>query len=76
MDVSAATSVIRQKIADKLCPNSTCNTRSRRALNLQSNGGLDLAFLFDVSDSLTDEDFGIGIKFAEELVSVLLATLR
>lgn len=85
MDVDEATAFIRQSLLDNyfkhLCSsNDSCsevhsNSRTRRSLDLDYNGGLDVIFLVDVSDGVTKDDYKIGLKFAQELIRVLAATV-
>lgn len=85
MDVDEATAFIRHSLLDNyfkhLCSsNDSCsevhsNSRTRRSLDLDYNGGLDVIFLVDVSDGVTKDDYKIGLKFAQELIRVLAATV-
>ncbi|XP_068695192.1 uncharacterized protein [Montipora foliosa] len=83
MDVNEATAFIRHNLIDKnvehLCSkNGSCSImeqRKRRSLDLDYSGGLDVIFLVDGSNGVSKEDYRIGLKFAQELIRVLAATI-
>lgn len=80
MDVNEATAFIRYSLFDKhpchkngSCPKA--DSRTRRSIDLDYNGGLDVIFLIDGSNGVSKEDYKIGLKFAQELIRVLAATV-
>lgn len=83
MDVSEATAFIRHSLLDnnvqQLCNTagscSKVESRTRRSLDLDYSGGLDVIFLIDGSNGVSKEDYKIGLKFAQELIRVLAATV-
>ena len=83
MDVNEATAFIRYSLFDNYVQhpcykNGSCSkvdSRTRRSLDLDYNGGLDVIFLVDVSDGVSKDDYKIGLKFAQELIRVLAATV-
>jgi len=83
MDVKEATAFIRHSLLDNHVQhpcnkNGSCSaveSRTRRSLDLDYNGGLDVVFLVDGSDGVSKEDYRIGLKFAQELIRVLAATV-
>ncbi|CAH3155316.1 unnamed protein product [Porites lobata] len=82
MNVNEATAFIRHSLLDNKvqhqCNNASCfknGFRTRRSLDLDYNGGLDVIFIVDVSNSVSKDDFQIGLKFAQELIRVLAATV-
>lgn len=82
MNVNEATAFIRHSLLDskvqRQCNNASCfknGFRTRRSLDLDYNGGLDVIFIVDVSNSVSKDDFQIGLKFAQELIRVLAATV-
>jgi len=42
-----------------------------RAINLNSDGGLDLVFILDASSSVKREGFTKGLGFAKELIKTI-----
>jgi hypothetical protein len=86
LDIDTATEVISNNILNSLyeskCAepgphcNSTSISRRRRALDVEHAGGLDLVFMFDGSSSIKKEEFKMGLRFAQELVRILDATIR
>ncbi|XP_078348810.1 uncharacterized protein LOC144633803 isoform X2 [Oculina patagonica] len=80
MDVNEATAYIRYSLFDKhpCHSNGSCpkvDSRTRRSIDLDYNGGLDVIFLIDGSNGVSKEDYKIGLKFAQELIRVLAATV-
>ena len=83
MNVEEATAFIRHNLLDNhvehpCSKNGSCfkvESRSRRSLDLDYNGGLDVIFLVDGSNGVSKEDYKIGLKFAQELIRVLAATI-
>ncbi|XP_074621871.1 complement C2-like isoform X1 [Acropora palmata] len=83
MDMNEATAFIRHSLLDKhiqrkCSKNGSCSKmeqRTRRSLDLLYSGGLDVVFLVDGSNGVSDKDYKIGLKFAQELIRVLLATV-
>lgn len=83
MDVNEATAFIRYSLLDNQVQhpcykNGSCSkvdSRPRRSLDLDYHGGLDVVFLIDGSNGVTKDDFKIGLKFAQELIRVLAATV-
>jgi len=43
---------------------------------VEHGGGLDLVFMFDGSSSIKKDDFRMGLRFAQELIRILDATVR
>lgn len=83
MNVDEATAFIRHSLFDNYVErpclsNDSCSkvdSRTRRSLDLDFSGGLDVIFLVDVSDGVSKDDYKIGLKFAQELIRVLAATV-
>lgn len=83
MDVNEATAFIRYNLLDSpekhpCYKNGSCSkvdSRTRRSIDLDYNGGLDVIFLVDGSNAVSKEDYKIGLKFAQELIRVLAATV-
>lgn len=83
MDVDEATAFIRYRLLDNHVQHP-CNThgscskvdsRTRRSIDLDYSGGLDVVFLVDGSNGVSKDDYKIGLKFAQELIRVLAATI-
>ena len=83
MDVDEATAFIRYSLLDNHVQqpcnkNGSCSkvdSRSRRSIDLDYSGGLDVVFLVDGSNGVSKDDYKIGLKFAQELIRVLAATI-
>ena len=83
MDVNEATAFVRYSLLDShvehLCDkNRSCSkvdSRRRRSIDLDYDGGLDVIFLIDGSNGVSKDDYKIGLKFAQELIRVLAATV-
>lgn len=83
MDVNEATAFVRHSLFDNHVQlpcnkNGSCSKdglRTRRSLDLDYSGGLDVVFLVDGSSGVSKEDYKIGLKFAQELIRVLAATI-
>lgn len=82
MDVNEATAFVRYSLLDHVehpChKNGSCSkvdSRTRRSIDLDYNGGLDVVFLVDGSNGVSKDDYKIGLKFAQELIRVLAATV-
>lgn len=83
MDVNEATAFVRYSLFDShdkhpCYKNDSCSkvdSRTRRSIDLDYSGGLDVVFLIDGSNGVSKEDYKIGLKFAQELIRVLAATV-
>lgn len=83
MDVNEATAFVRHSLLDinvehPCYKNASCSkvaSRLRRSIDLDFDGGLDVIFLIDGSNGVSKDDFKIGLKFAQELIRVLAATV-
>lgn len=83
MDVNEATAFVRYSLLDShvqhpCYKNGSCSrvdSRTRRSIDLDFDGGLDVIFLIDGSNGVSKDDYKIGLKFAQELIRVLAATV-
>ena len=83
MDVNEATAFVRYSLLDShvehpCYKNGSCSrvdSRTRRSIDLDYDGGLDVIFLIDGSNGVSKDDYKIGLKFAQELIRVLAATV-